>query len=132
MTVAPLAKAIPDVVSRTPHANSDFGRGVERLLGELVGELRGVLARDHCRALTRGETDTIRRPTSVEVLAPAPQIERMSIMVIGDVMWREHDGIKTAARCSITGLPVEAAKRAILSEPPLSSTLMRKPGNGRG
>jgi ABC-type transporter Mla subunit MlaD len=53
MTVAPLAKAIPDVVGHTPHANLDFGRGVEQLLGGVERELRNVVASARLKALPR-------------------------------------------------------------------------------
>jgi hypothetical protein len=115
MTVAPLAKTIPDVVGRTPHANLDFGRGVEQLLGGVVAELGGVVgnAKAHAAALLTGETMVIRQPTAIEVLGQPPQIERLSCMPIADVGWIENGQPKTAPSWSIWALPLDVARRGI-------------------
>jgi hypothetical protein len=87
-TIEPVAATVDPVTTRTPLANALLGVGVKGLLGQITAELRGVVtsARSHCSALVAGETATIRTPTAVEVLGQPPQIERTSVMLIGDAM----------------------------------------------
>jgi hypothetical protein len=116
-SIAMLAKAIPDVVGRTPLANLEYGRGVERLLSEVATELHLVVtnAKTHCAALLTAETVTIRRPEApVEVLPSAPEIERTPLLILADnVKWREGDAVKTAPRYGYASPPRPAAERAI-------------------
>jgi hypothetical protein len=117
ISIGPLVKAIPPVVGRTPLANLDYGRGVERLLSEVATELHLVVtnAKDHCVALLTAETVTIRRPEApVEVLPSAPQIDRLNVLVLADnIKWREGVTIKVAPRYGYASPPKPAAERAI-------------------
>jgi hypothetical protein len=114
-SIAPLAKAIPDVVGRTPYANLEFGRGVEQLLGEVERELRNVVAsaRSHCSALLTNEATMIRRPDKVEMLTPAPPVERLAILAYGNLKWLEGGELFTIPHWGFGSPPRSIGEKAI-------------------
>jgi hypothetical protein len=111
-----LIERAPPVIDRCPPGYSLLPVAVGNLVGQIITEMTSVLAlaRHQAAAIVNGDAAIRIPPPAIELPKPAPQVARASVLLYGDVKWREPNGeLCTAPRMGLWSRPAATAERAI-------------------
>jgi hypothetical protein len=106
------------VIDRVPPGYDPLPAAVENLVGQCATEMNSVvtLARHQAAAIVNGDAVIRIPPPAIEMPNPAPQVARVSVLLYGNVKWREANGeTMTAPRMGLWSLPAATAERGIAS-----------------
>jgi hypothetical protein len=108
----------PAAIDRMAPGYSQVPIAVGNLIAQITTEMNLVAneARHYAAAIANGDAAIRIPPPAIEMPKPAPQVACVSVLLYGDVKWRDANGeTMTAPRMGLWSLPAATAQRAIAS-----------------